>query len=92
MPGQHFDLQALGIDPAESDEGIRVVKHNKRWAYIVDPDIVGSPQAFAAISIDLLKKGARIYAKQQGRHEAEVLMEILANLDHYLQQPEERSH
>ena len=92
MPGQHFDLAQLGIDPAESDKGIRVVKHRGHWAYIVDPDVVGSPKAFAAISIDLLKRGARIYAKQQNRHEAEVLIEILATLDHYLQQPEQRSH
>ena len=92
MPGQHFDLAALGIDPAEADEGIRAIKHGGRWAYIVDPDIIGTPQAFAAVTLDLLMRGARIYSKQQNRPEAEVLMEILASFDHYLQQPEQRSH
>lgn len=92
MPGQHFDLVALGIDPAASDECVRILKDGKRWAYVVDPDIVGPPKVLAHLCIDLMKKGAKIYAKQQGRHEAEVLMEILVSLDHYLQETDERSH
>lgn len=79
MPGQHFDIDALGIDRSQFDEAVRVLMADGN-VIVIDPEIVREPFILGMLCVDIMRHGARAFARQSGIDEAEAYQTILAGL------------
>jgi hypothetical protein len=86
MPGKHFDLDELGIDKSEFDEAVRVLMADGN-VVIIDPEILGEPFILGMLCVDIMKHGARAFARQAGMDESAAFQTILSGLMAELQSP-----
>ena len=77
MPGQHFDIDALGIDRSAYDEAVRVLIADGN-VIVIDPEILGEPFILGMLCVDIMKHGAKGFAQQMGMDQAEAFQNILA--------------
>ena len=77
MPGQHFDLDALGVDRSAFDEAIRVLVADGN-VIIIDPEVIREPFALGLLCVDIMKHGAKGFAQQMGMDQGEAFQAILA--------------
>ena len=77
MPGQHFDLDALGVDRSAFDEAVRVLIADGN-VIVIDPEVVGEPFILGMLCVDIMKHGAKGFAQQMGMDQAEAFQTILA--------------
>ena len=77
MPGQHFDIDALGIDRSTFDEAVRVLIADGN-VIVIDPEVIGEPFALGMLCVDIMKHGAKGFAKQMGMDQNEAFQTILA--------------
>jgi len=88
MAGKHFDLDELGIEGAKFDEAVRVLlEEGSGNVVVIDPEILGEPFILGMLCVDIMKHGARAFARQMGMDEAEAFQAILAGLMAELQSP-----
>ena len=86
MPGKHFDLDELGLDKSEFDEAVRVLMADGNLV-IIDPEILREPFILGMLCVDIMKHGARAFARQMGMDETEAFQTILSGLMAELQSP-----
>ena len=86
MAGKHFDLNELGIDASEFDEAVRVLMADGN-VVILDPEILREPFILGMLCVDIMKHGARAFARQSGVDETQAFQTILAGLMAELQSP-----
>ena len=86
MAGKHFDLDELGIDKSEFDEAVRVLMADGN-VVIIDPEIVEEPFILGMLCVDIMKHGARAFARQMGVDETAAFQTILSGLMAELQSP-----
>lgn len=79
MPGQHFDLDELGVDRCIFDEAVRVLIADGN-VIILDPEVIGEPFGLGLLCVDIMKHGAKAYAQQMGMDQGAALEAILAGL------------
>ena len=79
MPGQHFDLDALGIDRSEFDEAVRVLMADGN-VVVLDPEIIREPFILGMLCVDIMRNGARAFARQMGVDEQAAYQAILSGL------------
>ena len=79
MPGKHFDIDALGIDGSEFDEAVRVLMADGN-VIVIDPEIVGEPFILGMMCVDIMRHGARAFARQTGMDEVEAYHGIVSGL------------
>ncbi|HEU4499790.1 MAG TPA: DUF5076 domain-containing protein [Sphingomicrobium sp.] len=79
MPGKHFDLDALGIERGEFDEAVRVLMADGN-VIVIDPEIVGEPFILGMMCVDIMRHGARAFARQTGMDEVEAYQGIVSGL------------
>ncbi len=77
MPGQHFDIDALGIDRSAFDEAVRVLIADGN-VIVIDPEVIQEPFALGMLCVDIMKHGAKGFAQQMGMDQAEAFQDILA--------------
>ena len=77
MPGQHFDIDALGIDRSAFDEAVRVLIADGN-VIVIDPEVIQEPFALGMLCVDIMKHGAKGFAQQMGLDRAEAFQTILA--------------
>ena len=77
MAGQHFDLDALGVDRSAFDEAIRVLVADGN-VVVIDPEVIQEPFALGMLCVDIMKHGAKGFAQQMGMDQAEAFQTILA--------------
>ena len=76
MPGQHFDIDALGIDRSAFDEAVRVLIADGN-VIVIDPEVIQEPFALGMLCVDIMKHGAKGFAQQMGLDQAEAFQAIL---------------
>jgi len=86
MPGKHFDLDEMGIDGSQFDEAVLVLMADGN-VVILDPEIVREPFILGMLCVDIMKHGARAFARQTGVDETAAFQTILAGLMAELQSP-----
>ena len=79
MPGKHFDLDELGIDRSEFDEAVRVLVADGN-AIVLDPEIIGEPFILGMLCVDIMRHGARAFARQTGIDEVQAYHAIVSGL------------
>ena len=77
MPGQHFDIDALGIDRSQFDEAVRVMIGEGN-VIVIDPEVIREPFALGMLCVDIMNHGAKGFAQQMGMDQAEAFQTILA--------------
>jgi hypothetical protein len=77
MPGQHFDIEALGIDRSAFDEAVRVLIADGN-VIVIDPEVIREPFALGMLCVDIMKHGAKGFAQQMGMDQDETFQTILA--------------
>ena len=77
MPGQHFDIDALGIDRSAFDEAIRVLIADGN-VIVIDPEVIREPFALGMLCVDIMKHGAKGFGQQMGMDQGEAFQTILA--------------
>jgi hypothetical protein len=77
MPGQHFDIDDLGIDRSGFDEAVRVLIGDGN-VIVIDPEVIQEPFALGLLCVDIMKHGAKGFARQMGMDQAEAFQTILA--------------
>ena len=77
MPGQHFDIDALGIDRSAFDEAVRVLIADGN-VIVIDPEVIQEPFALGMLCVDIMKHGAKGFAQQMGMDQSEAFQTILA--------------
>jgi hypothetical protein len=86
MPGKHFDLDELGLDKSEFDEAVRVLMADGNIV-VIDPEVIGEPFILGMLCVDIMKHGARAFARQAGMDETAAFQTILSGLMAELQNP-----
>jgi hypothetical protein len=86
MPGQHFDLDDLGVDKSQFDEAARILVGEGN-VIIIDPEVVKEPFALGMLCVDIMKHGAKGFAQQMGMDQAEAFQTIVAGFMAELQNP-----
>ena len=86
MPGQHFDLDDLGVDKSQFDEAARILVGEGN-VIIIDPEVVKEPFALGMLCVDIMKHGAKGFAQQMGMDQAEAFQSIVAGFMAELQNP-----
>ena len=86
MPGQHFDLDQLGVDRERFDEAARILLGEGN-VIIIDPEVVKEPFALGMLCVDIMKHGAKGFAQQMGMDQAEAFQTIVAGFMAELQNP-----
>ena len=85
MPGKHFDIDELGIDSSQFDEAVRVLMADGN-VIVIDPEIVGEPFILGMMCVDIMRHGARAFARQTGMDEVEahhgIVSGLMAELQH----------
>ena len=79
MPGQHFDIDALGIDRSEFDEAVRVLMAEGN-VIVIDPEIIQQPFILGMLCVDIMRHGARAFARQTDLDEETAYQQILSGL------------
>jgi hypothetical protein len=77
MPGQHFDIDALGIDRTAFDEAVRVLIADGN-VIVIDPEVIQEPFALGMLCVDIMKHGAKGFAQQMGMDQGEAFQTIVA--------------
>ena len=86
MPGQHFDLDQLGVDRDQFDEAARILIGEGN-VIIIDPEVVKEPFALGMLCVDIMKHGAKGFAQQMGMDRAEAFQTIVSGFMAELQNP-----
>ena len=86
MPGQHFDIDALGIDRSAFDEAVRVLVADGN-VIVIDPEVIREPFALGMLCVDIMKHGAKGFAQQMGMDPNEAFQTIVAGFMAELQNP-----
>ena len=79
MPGKHFDLAALGLDAAQFDEAVRVLMDEGNLI-VIDPEIIGEPFILGMLCVDIMRHGAKAFARQTDVSEVEAYHAIVSGL------------
>ncbi len=77
MPGQHFDIDALGIDRSSFDEAVRVLVADGN-VIVIDPEVIREPFVLGMLCVDIMRHGAKAFAQQMGADRDEAFQTILA--------------
>ncbi|HET9335226.1 MAG TPA: DUF5076 domain-containing protein [Sphingomicrobium sp.] len=92
MPGKHFDLDALGLDPSRFDEAVRVLMDEGN-VIVIDPEIIQEPFILGMLCVDIMRHGAKAFARQTGVNEVEayhaIVSGLMAELQHNTDEAEE---
>jgi len=86
MAGKHFDLDELGIDRSQFDEAVRVLMADGN-VVVIDPEIIKEPFILGMLCVDIMKHGARAFARQMGVDETAAFQTILSGLMAELKSP-----
>ena len=79
MPGKHFDLDALGLDAGQFDEAMRVLMDEGN-VIVIDPEIIGEPFILGMLCVDIMRHGAKAFARQTDINEVEAYHAIVSGL------------
>ena len=79
MPGKHFNLEELGLDPSEFDEAVRVLMTDGN-VIVIDPEIIGEPFILGMLCVDIMRHGARAFSRQTGMDEVAAYHAIVSGL------------
>jgi hypothetical protein len=86
MPGQHFDIDVLGIDRSAFDEAVRVLVADGN-VIVIDPEVIREPFVLGMLCVDIMKHGAKAFAQQMGMDQTVAFQTILSGLMAELQSP-----